>query len=281
MLNQVMIYPDEQLARQLTPYIKRVLVLDGGQASARLLNELLRDLGALHVNVRPTNAQAMSALERFDPQVIFTELSGADLDGVAFICALRRTDLPCRQAPVIVVTAAATAAAILASRQAGAHEFLRKPYTVKDLIRRLDAAILRPRDWIEAISYIGPDRRRFNSGDHAGPLKRLTDHPPTPDMERVRQALKILRSAIEAIETNPLQALRSMRAQAAELQAVALAASDITLMGATAKLQRQLTAAAATGRLSRADIEAGAVSLWQLLPNESETGAETPYREVG
>jgi CheY-like chemotaxis protein len=273
-----MTYSDAQLARQLTPHIQRVLVLDGAQASARLLNELLRDLGALEVAVRPTNARAMSTLERFDPQVIFTELSGTDLDGVAFTRALRRSDLPCRQAPVIVVTAAATAAAILASRQAGAHEFLRKPFTIKDLIRRLDAAVLRPRDWIEAVNYVGPDRRRFNSGDYAGSGQRQSDHPPTPDAERVRQALTILRSAIEAIETDPSQALRAMRAQAAELRAVALAASNITLIGATANLQRQLAAAVATGRLSRADIEAAAESLWPLLP--AEAGAGAPGREV-
>ena len=78
-----------------------------------------------------------------------------------------------------MVTAEATAAAILAARHAaGVHEFLRKPYTIKDVMRRLDAAILRQREWIEAVSYIGPDRRRFNSGDYVGPRKR-EDRPST------------------------------------------------------------------------------------------------------
>ena len=45
----------------------------------------------------------------------------------------------CRQAPVITVTGAATAGAILAARDAGVHEFLRKPYSMKDLVRRLEA----------------------------------------------------------------------------------------------------------------------------------------------
>jgi len=268
-----MIYQDAQLARQLTPHLKRVLVLDSSTACARLLNDLLRDLGALHVEAQTTNVQANAALTRFDPQVIFTELAGPGLDGLEFTRAMRRSDLPCRQAPVIVITAEATAAAILASRHAGVHEFLRKPYTVKDLMRRLDAAALRPRDWIEAVSYVGPDRRRFNSGDYVGPRKRMSDHPPSSDKDRIIQALKILRSAIPAIESDPVQALRSMRAQADELHKTALAGSDVKLMAAVSSLHRCLASAAGSGRLWRPDVEASAASLWSYLPEEADAKA--------
>ena len=266
-----MIYQDAQLGRQLTPHLKRVLVLDGAAASARLLGELLRDLGALEVDAQPTNVLACGSLARFNPQVVFTELSGPGLDGLEFTRALRRSDLSCRQIPVIMLTAEATGAAILASRHAGVHEFLRKPYATKDLLRRLDAAVLRKRDWIEAVSYIGPDRRRFNSGDYVGPRKRLSDQPPTPDNERIIQALKILRAAIPAIESDPVQALRSMRAQADELQATALRASDGRLMAAVTSLQRCLASAIASGRLWRPDIEASAKALWPFLPEEANT----------
>ena len=126
----------------------------------------------------------MAACKNFEPQVIFTELTGKDLDGLNLVRTLRRSTLSCRQAPVIVVTTEATAAAIVASRNAGGHEFLRKPFTTKDLVRRLEAVCLRSRDWIEAINYIGPDRRRFNSGDYQGPRKRQSDHPAMADAAR-------------------------------------------------------------------------------------------------
>jgi len=263
-----MTYHDSQLAGLLKPHLKRVLVLDSARHSARLLNELLRDLGAQEVVIQASNAMADAAVKRLDPQVIFTDLTGPGLDGLEFARALRRSDLPSRQAAVIVITAEATAATILASRQAGAHEFLKKPFTVKDLTRRLDAAILRQRDWIEAINYIGPDRRRFNSGDYVGPRKRLSDHPPTSDKERITQALKILRAAIAAIESDPTQALRSMRAQAVELHGAGMASSDVKLVAAVAVLQRCQMEAAANGRMSRPDIEASAEGLWPYLPAE-------------
>ncbi len=33
-------------------------------------------------------------------------------------------------------------------------------------------------------SYVGPDRRRFNAGDYAGLLRRKTDRPNLPRIEK-------------------------------------------------------------------------------------------------
>ncbi len=82
-----------------------------------------------------------------------------------------------------------------------------------DLKKRLDAIILKPRDWIEAVSYVGPDRRRFNSADYKGPRKRRAEGG-SPISQRIGQAVKIVQSAVGALETDPKQALRALRAQA-------------------------------------------------------------------
>ncbi|MDR3511881.1 MAG: response regulator [Caulobacteraceae bacterium] len=268
-----MIFGEEKLARQLAPFLQRVLVVDGSHAGARLLGELLKGVGAKHVYAEPTAAAAMAACKNFEPQVIFTELTGRDLDGLNLVRTLRRSTLSCRQTPVIVVTTEATAAAIVASRNAGVHEFLRKPFTTKDLVRRLEAVCLRSRDWIEAINYIGPDRRRFNSGDYQGPRKRQSDHPAMADAARIRQALIILKSAIKAIESDPAQALRSMQAQNGELRTVAASIKDPKLSAATAVFGRCLAAAAESGVLSRSDVEASSASLWGFMPADEDRAA--------
>ena len=265
-----MIFGEEKLARQLAPFLRRVLVIDSSHAGARLLGELVKGLGAKHVVLEATDASAMASCKNFEPQIIFTELAGKNLDGLNFVRALRRSTLAARQAPVIVVTAEATAAAIVASRNAGVHEFLRKPFTTKDLVRRLEAVTLRSRDWIEAINYIGPDRRRFNSGDYQGPRKRQSDHPTMADAARIRQALIILRAAIKAIESDPIQALRSMQAQAGELKRAATSTKDQKLVAATGVFERCLNAAADSGILSRSDVEASAASLWPFMPAEED-----------
>jgi len=162
------------LAR-LAPSLQRVLIVDPNAAAARLLAELMKDMGGRSVAYAPSLPKAMAYAAEMDAQIIFTEFAGPDFDGVEFTRALRRSTIPARRCPVIMVTAEATAASIIAARNAGVHEFLRKPYTAGDLFRRVENVITKPRDWIEAQMYIGPDRRRFNSGEYAGSRKRRAD----------------------------------------------------------------------------------------------------------
>jgi hypothetical protein len=57
------------------------------------------------------------------------------------------------------------------AQNAGAHELLIRPFSTYQLGKRLEA-IAAPRIWIETASYIGPDRRRFNSAALLGPDRR-------------------------------------------------------------------------------------------------------------
>jgi CheY-like chemotaxis protein len=266
-----MIYSNSRMHRELAPLIQRVLVLDPAGASARLLGELLKDLGAKQIVIETSGAHAIAACKACEPHVVFTELAGGGPDGLDFVRVLRRSTLACRQAPVIVVTSSATTAAIVAARNAGVHEFLKKPFTINDLTRRLEAAALRHRDWIEAMNYVGPDRRRFNSGDYEGPRKRRVDQRPAQHAERIQQALKILKSAVAAIDADPPQALRSMQAQTADLHKAAVAVADIKLISVIAVLQRTLNVAAAKNVLPRADIEAAAEGLWAFMTEGAAT----------
>ncbi len=262
--------PDPRAQRLIAAQLQRVLIVDPSLAPARLLADLLKQHGAKYLHVEASGRGAMEACQAIQPQMIFTELNGPNLDGLAFVRDLRQSGLACRKAPVTVVTADATAATITASRDSGVHEFLRKPFTMKDLTRRVEAVTLKSRPWVEAVHYVGPDRRRFNSADYHGPRKRKSDTSAPTTADRILQALKILRSAIDAIDTNPTQALRAMLAQVADLQAVASETNDIKLAGALTNLQSALRAPAAGGRLTRADLEAGASGLWSFNPPEDE-----------
>lgn len=193
--------------------LRRVLVIDSNVASAKMLAEFLRALiPNCQVFCAHTEERAMRMVQTVDLQIIFVEYKGGAMDGLAFTRFLRRSELAVRQAPVIVVTAEATAAAIIGSRDAGVHEFLRRPYNMSDLKKRLDAIVLRPRDWIEAVSYVGPDRRRFNSADYKGPRKRRAEGA-SPIAQRIGQAIKIVQSAANALDSDRKQAMRSLRAQ--------------------------------------------------------------------
>lgn len=264
-----MLYVDPAPPKRFARHLERVLIVDPHPNSARMLHELLKDLGASSVRQEQSTAGALAAAREGDPQIVFSELKGPQLDGLELVRQLRRSDFTSRKAPFVMVTAEATAAAIVGARDAGAHEFLRKPFTLKDLTRRVEAVSGKPRDWVEAVRYIGPDRRRFNSGDYTGPRKRRADQAASPEAARLDQALRILKSALGALEADPRQALRAMQAQAADLLQIAGRLGDATLLGHAGKLRIALEAQAKAGRLVRAELEAATQPLWRWLPAEA------------
>jgi len=245
--------------------MERVLIIDERVPAARLLSDLLRDISPCQIWTTQNVYGALSLAERVDPQLIFVAQS-AETDGAAFTKQLRRSELACRKAPVIMTCAEATAATIIQARDSGVHEFLRKPYTVGDLLKRLEAVAARPRDWVEGIGYIGPDRRRFNSAAYSGALRRRMDHAVTPDEGRIEQALRILKAAVVAIDDDPRQALRAMTAQADTLACAAKSRNDTPLALTAAGLAAAL-ARATPNTLRRSELEPLAAALLTRLPD--------------
>ena len=261
---------DRRVVERMAPFLQRVLIADPQPAATRLLEELMRDISRAHTWHATSTDRAMKLAAASEPQIIFVELRSGDVDGLKFTHQLRRSKLPCRMAPVIMTTTTATAQAILAARDAGVHEFLRKPFSLKDLLRRLEAVTLRHRDWVEAVGYVGPDRRRFNSGEYSGPLKRGSDSRETAGQARITQALKIVRAAVAAVEKDPEQALRAMLAQSSVIQNAATAQANIKMTKAAAEFYRYIAQAAAyEGKLSKEALEIHSKALLEFLPKDS------------
>ena len=252
--------------QRIAALMERVLIVGAATGGARMLADLLRSIGRCQIWTAPDCARGLRAAQSVQPQLIFID-HGDGLDGVAFSRALRRSQMVARRAVLVMVSGEATAALIIGARDAGAHEFLRRPYTLGDLRRHLEAVARRPREWVEGIDYIGPDRRRFNAGDYAGPLRRRVDYAVTPDEARVLQALRNLRIAIGALDRDPRQALRSMQAQAEDLASVAQAKADPAFSVAVGALAEHLTRRDA-GSLERREIERLAAPLLAILPVE-------------
>jgi two-component system, response regulator PdtaR len=258
---------DARTHQRIAALMQRVLIVDPHPASAKMLAELLRNISACQLWTAPDAARGLSLARAVEPHLVFLDQS-ADFDAAAFSRAFRRSELASRKAPIILFCGQATAATILGARDAGVHEFLRKPFTIKDLLRRLEAVATRPRDWVEGIGYIGPDRRRFNSGDYSGPLKRRVDHAVTPDAARVEQSLRILKSAVAAIDIDPRQALRAMLTQVEELRSSGRAKADPSVRAAAMALGQRLVEVGPDG-LRGGDLEPLTRPLLALLPADS------------
>jgi DNA-binding response OmpR family regulator len=225
----------------------RILVIDPNLATAKMLANLLRSvLPSAQVYGAKDAEKAMLLAGEVDPQLVFVEAAASGLDGMAFTRAFRRSDLTCREAPIIMVFTEVKAAQILTARDVGVHEFLRRPISLGDLERRLEAVSGRPRDWIEGVNYVGPDRRRFNSADYMGPNKRRTDGAKTG--QKINQALRIVQSASRQVDADPVQAARALNTQARILIELSAGQESLRRLGAAAaSLQTYLQAAARQG----------------------------------
>jgi DNA-binding response OmpR family regulator len=166
---------DPKVLALIAKQIERVLIADPSKVTVGLLTDLVKELGAKRRLYAPTLSRALQMAADFEPNLIFVELSAPNLDGVVFTETLRRSSLRARKAPIIMVSAAPREESIKAARDAGAHEFLSKPFTAGAVFKRVEAVTVKPRAWIQSPSYVGPDRRRFDSGAFDGQRKRRAD----------------------------------------------------------------------------------------------------------
>lgn len=258
---------DRRLVAKIEPTIRRVLIVDPNPHGAKLLLDIMKGMGSRDVAIEPDEGRAMRMATSLEPSLVFTEYSGPDLNGESLTRSLRRSVLACRRAPIIMVTAEATATTIKAARDAGVHEFLRKPFTSSDLFRRVENVALKPRDWIEGVGYVGPDRRRFNSGEYNGPAKRKNDRNSSAGemIANTRdQAMRILTAALDQFDADPAQAVRAVREQAAQLKALAMKTADSQLAVAVGALEVSM----ASGTVTRDILTAPIQGLLALYPVE-------------
>jgi CheY-like chemotaxis protein len=226
------VFLDSKTQQKVAERIERVLIVDAQPLALRMLSELVRGALGCEIYSAADVDRAYAMARALNPSLIFVEHPAYGVDGYELTRKLRRSDMECRQAPIIMVTAEATAQSIVAARDVGMHEFLRKPYTANDLKKRLEAVTLKPRDWVEAVHYIGPDRRRFNSADYSGMRKRRTDADKGSEVGRLIQAIRIVNSAAKAVDSDLMQARRALNAQAMELQRNPAGPPELKILGA-------------------------------------------------
>lgn len=157
-----------------------VLVCDPNQHMGSLIGQMLRHLKVHAVEEVQSSQAALGALtnRRFDVILLDDELGPTD--SVELVRALRANeDNLNRTTPVVMMSSAPEAARILAARDAGVTEFLRKPFAAVHVESRLNSIFGAPREFVEGGGFRGPDRRRrkaeFKGGDRRGTADTAKD----------------------------------------------------------------------------------------------------------
>jgi two-component system response regulator MprA len=128
---------------------ERVLVVDDDPPLQRMLSRSLTAEG-FDVTVAGDGGAALAAAERFAPDVIVLDVAMPALDGLAVCRRLRGKGLA---TPILMLTARDAVADRVAGLEAGADDYLVKPFAVQELIARLRALTRRGRTPEPALAY--------------------------------------------------------------------------------------------------------------------------------
>jgi CheY-like chemotaxis protein len=154
----------------------KVLVVDDNQHMRDIVGAILKSAGITTIRVAGNGAEALTILQEFAADVAFVDLQMAQMDGLEFTRQLRRSPTSLRpDLPIIMMTGHADQARVVLARDAGVNEFLVKPVTSKGVFDRLTAAVFKPRGFVRAPTYLGPDRRRVVLVDPDIPKRRAAD----------------------------------------------------------------------------------------------------------
>jgi two-component system, OmpR family, KDP operon response regulator KdpE len=116
----------------------RVLVVDDEPQILRALRINLR-VRDYDVHVAATGTEALEVAGRYPPDLVILDLGLPDLDGVEVIQGLRGWT----KAPIIVLSGRADSVDKVEALDAGADDYVTKPFGVEELLARMRAAVRR------------------------------------------------------------------------------------------------------------------------------------------
>jgi two-component system KDP operon response regulator KdpE len=116
----------------------RALVVDDDVALARALAINLRARG-YDVTVASTGREALDVVARVHPEVVVLDLGLPDLDGLEVLRGIRGWN----DVPVVVLSARTTSDEKVDALDAGADDYITKPFEMNELMARLRAAVRR------------------------------------------------------------------------------------------------------------------------------------------
>lgn len=153
-----------------------VLVAEDTQQMRKLVRDVLEALNIRNILEASNGEQAFKIMYEENPDIVITDWDMDSMDGIELTLEIRKGPLsPNRLVPIIFLTGYSSAKKVLQARDAGATEFVVKPFSAGDLAKRVAYVINRPRDFIDCGSYFGPDRRRLKDEYYSGELRRYTD----------------------------------------------------------------------------------------------------------
>jgi len=116
----------------------RVLLVDDDVPLGRALGINMKARG-MEVGIATTGQAALDLVARFRPDVVILDLGLPDLDGIEVLHGIRGWN----RVPVVVLSARASSEEKVTALDAGADDYVTKPFEMNELLARVRAAVRR------------------------------------------------------------------------------------------------------------------------------------------
>jgi two-component system alkaline phosphatase synthesis response regulator PhoP len=120
---------------------KAILIVDDEPDIVHLLRSYLEREG-FHVRMAETGTQTLASVKAEQPDLIILDLMLPDLDGLE-VCRALRTNPTTALIPILMLTARVEESDTLTGFEAGADDYVTKPFSPKPLVARVKALLRR------------------------------------------------------------------------------------------------------------------------------------------
>lgn len=153
-----------------------VLVVEDNQPMLEVTKSLLLTFGVGHVIGAQNGEIGFKRYCEYNPDIVIADWMMKPMDGISFTRQVRNDPVsPNPYVPIILMTGFSEKRRVLQARDAGVTEFLVKPFNARDLYKRIVQVVERPRQFVRADDFFGPDRRRKKNMPYDGPMRRESD----------------------------------------------------------------------------------------------------------
>jgi CheY-like chemotaxis protein len=140
-----------------------ILIVDDIANTRQILRAILRHMGFARVTEAGGTTEALTLIKEIGPDLVFTDWDMPGASGLDLIRIVRsHPESPDPTLPIILLTAHGDRQYVKAGRDAGATDFLVKPLAPARIRDRILDVVSRPRGFVSAPGYKGPDRRRLD-----------------------------------------------------------------------------------------------------------------------
>lgn len=159
-----------------------ILVVEDNIPMLEITKTLLQTFGVGMVHGAHNGETGFETFCRTNPDIVIADWMMKPMDGITLTRKIRNDPYsPNPYVPLILMTGFSEKRRVFEARDAGVTEFLVKPFNARDLYKRIVQVIERPRQFVRADDFFGPDRRRKSDMSYLGPDRRESDLQPTAE----------------------------------------------------------------------------------------------------